>query len=138
MKKIIRYSLYGFKPQYQSHHLEHVNYDLYNFNIKDFPEHLQYVIQKRHDKLLPFYKEHYEDFKEGIWFFLEGHKNNQSLNHLKRKVPCWKAEIEDGAIVYDCNWENIVPLNNPIVEMFGCYLPKREMYKIHNIQKVYR
>ena len=138
MKKIIRYSLNGFKPQYQSHHLERINYDLYNFNIKDFPEHLQYVIQERHDKLLPFYQEHYEDFKAGIWFFLEGHKNNQALNHLKRKVPCWKAEIDDDAIVYDCNWENIITLDEPIVEMFGCYLPKCEMYKIHNIQKIQR
>lgn len=138
MKRIIRYSLYGFNPQYQSHHLKHINYDLYNFNIKDFPEHLQYVIQERHNRLLPFYQEHYEDFKEGIWFFLEGHKNNQALNHLKRKVPCWKAEIEDDAIIYDVNWESIVTLDNSIVEMFGCYIPKREMYKIHNIQKIHK
>lgn len=103
MKKIIRYSIYGFNPQYQSHHLENINYDLYKFNIKDFPEHLQYIIQKRHNRLLPFYQEHYEDFKEGIWLFIEGHKNNQALNHLKRKVPCWKAEVEDDVLVYDCN-----------------------------------
>ena len=89
-------------------------------------------------KLLPFYQEHYEDFKEGIWFFLEGHKDNFSLNHLKRKVPCWKAKIEDDAIVYEPNWEKIITLDDPLVKSGGCYLPKREMYKIHNVQKIHR
>lgn len=135
MTKIIRYSIYGFKPQIQTHHLKDIDYHLYHFNINGFPTHLQYYIQKRHDKLLPFYKEHYNDFKEGIWFFLDGYKNNQSLNHLKKKVPCWEAEIVDDVEVFDCNWEYITTLNDPIVEMFGCYLPKREMYKIDNIKR---
>ena len=124
MTKIIRYSTYGFKPQIQSHHLQHIDYHLYHFNINDFPEHLQYYIQKRHDELLPFYKEHYNDFKEGIWFFLDGHKSNQSLNHLKRNITCLEAEIEDDVEVYDCNWEYVTTLDDPIVEFDGCYLPK--------------
>jgi hypothetical protein len=42
--KIIRYSLQGFKPQYQLHHLGHINYYLHNFNINEYPKHLQYHI----------------------------------------------------------------------------------------------
>ena len=50
--KIIRYSTKGFKPQYQSHHLKHINYHLNDFIIKDFPEHLRHIIQKQHEKHL--------------------------------------------------------------------------------------
>lgn len=86
--KIIRYSIQGFKPQYQSHHLKNVHYHLNDFDINDFPEHLQYEIQRIHERNVKFYTEHYKDFKEGVWFFLDGHKDNMSLNHLKYKVPC--------------------------------------------------
>lgn len=133
MKKFIRYSIYGFKPQYQSHHLEQVKYHLNDFNITKYPKHLQYAIQEQHDRLLPFYQEHYDDFENGIWFFLEGYKSNFDLNHLRRKVPCWKAEIEDDAIVYDPNWEKILTLDDSEIKIRGCYLPKRELYKIHHI-----
>lgn len=133
--KIIRYSTQGFKPQYQSNHLENVHYHLHNFNINDFPEHLQYEIQSLHERHVKFYTEHYEDLREGIWFFLDGHKDNMSLNHLKYRVPCWEAEIETDVLVYDCNWEKIVPLTDSIVECFGCYIPKSQMNKIHNIKK---
>ena len=34
--KIIRYSVQGFKPQYQSEHLKNINYHLNDFNINDF------------------------------------------------------------------------------------------------------
>lgn len=60
--KIIRYSKQGFKPQYQSHHLKHIDYHLHDFNINDFPEHLKYIIQKRHEEHLSFYKANYKDF----------------------------------------------------------------------------
>ena len=101
--KIIRYSVQGFKPQYQSEHLKNINYHLNDFNINDFPEHLRHIIQKQHEVHISFYKEHYQDFQYGIWFFIDGHKNNQSLNHLKHKVPCWEAEIEDDVLLYDVN-----------------------------------
>lgn len=135
MTKIIRYSIHGFKAQYQSYHLKYINYHLNDFNTNSLPNHLKYVVEQRHNKLLPFFKEHYEDFKEGIWIFIDGYKNNQLLNHLKYKVPCWEAEIEDNVIVYDTNWEEIISLNNPIVKIGGCYLPKREINKIYNIKK---
>lgn len=92
MKAIIRYSINGFKPQYQSCHLNDIYYNIYNFNIDDFPEYLQYAIQERHDRMLPFYKEHYKDFQYGVWFFLQGHKNNQALNHLKKKFHVGKRK----------------------------------------------
>lgn len=74
---------------------------------------------------------------------MDGYKNNQSLNHLKRTVPCWKAEIEDNAIVYnaivyDTNWEKIITLDDPLIKLGGCYLPEREKYKTHNIYKVHK
>ena len=52
--KVIRYSIYGFKPQYQAHHMEHINYHLRRFDINDYPEHLQSVIQKAHEKHVEF------------------------------------------------------------------------------------
>ena len=52
--KIIRYSVQGFKPQYQSEHLKNINYHLNDFNINDFPEHLRYIIQKQHEEHLSF------------------------------------------------------------------------------------
>ena len=101
--KIIRYSIQGFEPQYQSEHLKNINYHLNNFNINDFPEHLRYIIQHNHEAHLQFYKENYKDFQYGIWFFIDGHKNNQSINHLKQKVPCWEAEKENKVLVNDVN-----------------------------------
>ena len=133
--KIIRYSTTGFKPQKQTHHLKDVNYHMYDFNINDYPEYARYNISQIHEKTLAFYKEHLTDLKEGIWFFINGHKNNQSLNHLTRKVPCWEAEIESDAYVYDVNWKYITDLSDPFVKLAGCYLPKSQMSKIHNIKK---
>lgn len=133
--RIIRYSTQGFKPQYQSEHLKNINYHLNDFNINDFPEHLRYIIQKQHEKHLSFYKEYYQDFQYGIWFFINGHKNNQSLNHLKRKVPCWEAEIENDVLVYDINWEYQTTLSDPFGINCGFYLPASQIYKIHNIKK---
>lgn len=133
--KIIRYSISGFKPQLQTVHMENVNYHLYNFDINGYPEHLKYQIQINHEKCVNFYKKHLEDFKEGIWFFIDGHKNNQSLNHLKRRVPCWEADVENDVLLYDVNWEKIVSITDPFVECAGCYCPKSQIYKIHNIHK---
>ena len=133
--KIIRYSTTGFKPQKQMHHLKDVYYHMYDFNINDYPEFMRYSISQIHEKHLAFYKEHINDLKEGIWFFLDGHKNNQSLNQLKHKVPCWEAEIESDAYVYDVNWEYITDLSDPFVKWAGCYFPKSQMSKIHNIKK---
>ena len=64
--RIIRYSTKGFKPQYQSHHLNRISHHMNDFNIYDIPEHLRYIIQKQHETHLLFYKANYKDFKYGI------------------------------------------------------------------------
>ena len=82
-----------------------------------------------------FYKEHYQDFQYGIWFFIDGHKNNQALNHLKHKVPCWEAEIENDVLVYDVNLEYQTTLSDWFGINCGFYLPASQIHKIHNIKK---
>lgn len=57
-----------------------------------------------------------EDLQEGLWFFVDSYKNNQSLNHLKHKVPCYEAEIPDNIMVYDCNLEKIVIITDSLVQ----------------------
>ena len=134
MIKIIRYSTDGFRPQKQEHHIKSFE-SLEKININDYPEFLRSCISENQKAKTFFYKEHFDDLQEGIWFFLDGHKNRQSLNHLKKLVPCWEAEIEDDILVYSCNLDAIVPLTNDCVEAFGCYLPKRLLDKIHNIHR---
>lgn len=102
--KIIRYSVAAFEPQEQTHHAKYIQYHLSDeFHIEDYPEFLRYEIQRIHEQKVVFYKDHLEDFKRGIWCFVDGYKSNQSLNHLKRKVPCWEAEVPDNIECYDCN-----------------------------------
>ena len=125
--KIIRYSIEGFKPQYQSHHLEDIKYHLNDFDISVYPKHLQMSIQKIHEHKVSFYQGNYEDFQCGIWAFIKGYKDNQSLNHLKRKVPCWEAEISDNIVVYDVNWEKKILITDRLCKIFGFYIPKRNM-----------
>jgi hypothetical protein len=133
--KVIRYSVAAFEPQEQTHHTEHIQYHLCGgFNINDFPELMRWQIQKIHEQKVAFYKEHLEDFKSGIWCFVDGHKDNQSLNHLKRKVPCWEAEVPDDIECFDCNWEKLTTISDPCVLCGGCYIPERELYKIKNIR----
>lgn len=136
--KIIRYSKQGFKSQYQSEHLKHVYYELNDFNINDFPEHLRWSIKQIHEKNISFYKEHLKDLKDGIWVFIDGYKDNQSLNHLKEKVPCWEADIDDSTECYDVNWQHLLNITDEECKIFGVYIPKRELHKIRNIKKRHR
>lgn len=131
--KIIRYSIHGFEPQRQTHHLESVNYNLYDFDINAYPEHLRYFIQKTHERNVEFYSKHLDDLQCGIWCFIDGHKDNLSLNHLKRKVPCWEADILDDTECYDCNWEKFTTITASRLLCGGCYIPERELYKLSNI-----
>jgi len=134
--KIIRYSVAAFKSQEQTHHAKHIRYHLSGeFNIEDYPEFLRYEIQRIHEKKASFYKQHLEDFKRGIWCFVDGYKSNQALNHLKKKVPCWEAEISDDIECYDCNWEKLITIYDPAVQWGGCYIPEREMWKIRNVRR---
>jgi len=135
--KIIRYSKHGFTPQKQTYHMEHkILYHFNDFDIDIFPKHLRYVILETHEAILPFYQENYNDFEEGVWAFIEGHKNRQALNHLKEKIPCWSAELPDSALVYDVNWTKQMKLSDSECEIFGCYIPKRTLDAIKNIRRV--
>lgn len=132
--KIIRYSTTAFTPQKQTHHIKSFE-SWINLNLKDCPEHLQYSMQQLKEQKTLFYNQHKEDLQEGIWFFIDGHKNNQSLNHLKHRVPCCEAEVPDNIMVYDCNLEKIIPLTDPLVYWAGCYIPTRLCSQITNIKR---
>lgn len=87
------------------------------------------------EQKVTFYKGHLEDFKRGIWCFEDGHKSNPSLNHLKKKVLCWDAEVPDDIECYDCNWKKLITISDSDVLWGGCYIPEREMWKIRNVRK---
>lgn len=138
MIKVIRYSKNGFKPQKQTNHMQDVYYHLnggFDKDFNDFPEHLKYEIEKKHNQLVPFYKKHIENLQEGIWVFIDGYKNNQSLNHLKELVPCWEAGLPEETLVYDVNWEYTLKLKDEEVKLFGCYIPKKELKHLQNIKR---
>lgn len=136
MIRVLRYSKEGFKPQKQTHHYdERLNYLLNDFHIEYFLGHLQWIIEQNVKKQLAFYEKYGDDLKEGIWCFIFGYKNNQSLNHLKELVPAWTAELPEDTICYDVNWEEQIVLSDDVVKIFGCYIPKRELSKLQNIQR---
>lgn len=82
-----------------------------------------------------FYNNHKEDLQERLWFFIDGYKDNQSLNHIKHKVPCYEAEVPDDIMVYDCNLEKVIPLTDPLVYWAECYIPKRLCNQITNVKR---
>lgn len=131
--KIIRYSTTGFTPQKQTHHIR-IFETWQNLNPKDYPE-MEYTMQQLKQQHTLFYNQHKEDLQEGLWFFIGGYKDNQSLNHLKHKVPCYEAEVPDNIMVYDCNLEKVIPLTDPLVYWAGCYIPKRLCNQITNIKR---
>ena len=123
--KIIRYSTTGFTPQKQTHHIR--MFEIWqNLNPKDYPE-MEYTMQQLKQQHTLFYNQHKEDLQEGLWFFIGGYKDNQSLNHLKHKVPCYEAEVPDNIMVYDCNLEKVIPLTD--------YIPKRLCNQVTNIKR---
>ena len=133
---IIRYSVAAFEPQEQTHHAKHIQYHLSGeLNLEDYPEFMRHEIQCIHEQKVAFYKDYLEDFKRGIWCFVDGYKSNQSLNHLKKKVPCWEAEVPDDVECYGCNWEKLITISDSVVQWGGCYIPEREMCKIRNVKR---
>ena len=132
--KIIRYSPTAFTPQKQTHHIQQFEYWM-SLDPKDYSKHLQYSMQQLREQKILFYNQHKEDLQEGLWFFIDGYKNNQSLNHLKHKVPCYEAEIPDNIMVYDCNLEKIIPITDPLIYLAGCYIPKRLCSQIINVKR---
>ena len=136
--KIERYSLTGFVPQFQEHHLKDVDFHLNRFSMNDIPKHLYDYVLSTHNQLVPFFQENISDLQYGVWVFISGYKNSQSLNHLKQKVPCWDAEIDDSAEAYDVNWTKKIRIIDPLCKAFGCYLPARELSKIINSKRKYK
>jgi hypothetical protein len=130
--KIVRYSNCGFTPQFQKHHLSGIDYELNEFDIAIYPDHLKHHILLAHEKLLPFWKEHYQDFIYGIWVFIDGHECMQSLNHLSIIPKRTLAEIDDSTIVYDVNWERQLKITDEICQYFGCYIPESQLGSIRN------
>ena len=134
--KIIRYSVDGFKPKYQSYHLKGVHYHLSKFNIEDYPKWMRHSVLDIHNKIVVFYKENYSDFQYGIWAFIDGYKNSQSLNHLKHRVPCWSADISDDTIVYGVNWDKKLKITDDECKVFGFYIPANQLKTLKNIKRV--
>lgn len=134
--KIIRFSVAAFEPQKQTHHADYIDYHLSDrFKIEDFPEFMRRDVSLDHECKVKFFKEHFDDLTCGIWCFIDGHKSNMSLNHLKRKVPCWEAEVPDDIECYDCNWTKLTTISDPDLLWGGCYIPQREIHKIKNIRR---
>lgn len=133
--KIIRYSNQGYKAQEQTYHIEKLNGCFNNFNIADYPEHLKEIIKEINERHFAFYNKHQADLKRGIWCFIDGYKDNLSLNHIKKRVACWEAEVPDDIECYDCNWERLTTISDSIVLCGGCFIPEREIYKIKNIRR---
>ena len=140
MIKVIRYSANGFEPQYQSHHIAENQVCVDESAAKEFlasvSEGLRPIIASTLAENSKFIKAHWEDLQNGIWVFIDGHKNNQSLNHLKNKVPCWSAELPEDTEVYDVNLKHTMKLSDPECLAFGCYIPARNLKDIQNIQRV--
>ena len=139
MIKIERYSIDAFKPQKQTYHLQDVCFHLDENQFIDsyngIPDHLKPYIIEKHIQLARFYKENYEDFLYGIWVFIAGYKNNQSLNHLKRHVPCYTAYISEDTEVYDVNWEKKMKITDIECTYFGCYIPAKNLSTLVNIER---
>lgn len=137
MIEVERYSIEGFKPQYQSHHLAINMFEINNIEkmYTDLGLPLPYETYQDFLNKIEFRKENLQDFKYGIWVFISGYKNNQALNHLKVKVPCWIAELPEDTIVYDVNWTKKMKLKDDECKYFGCYIPKRNLKEISNIHK---
>ena len=142
MIKIERYSIDAFKPQKQTYHLQNVYFHLDENQFIDscdsIPDHLKSYIVEKYIELAKFYKENYEDFLYGVWVFIAGHKNNQSLNHLKNLVPCYTAYLPEDTEVYSVNWDRKLKLSDDECTYFGCYVPKRSLGHIIDIRKKYR
>lgn len=142
MITIERYSKTAFEPQYQSHHLLEIDNMILDKDeyIKRFinacdNQYIVKVLLEQYDKYHNFYVENYKDFEKGVWAFIAGYKNNQSLNHLKEKVPCFLAELPENTEVYDVNLQEKILLSDELCTCFGCYIPERSLINIQNIRR---
>jgi hypothetical protein len=94
------------------------------------------IVLDIHYKRVMLYKENISDFQYGIWAFIDSYKNNQSLNHLKHRVPCWSADISDDIIVYSVNWDKKIKITDDECKVFGFYIPANQLKTLKNIKRV--
>lgn len=140
--KVVRYSFQGFKPQFQSYHKKLMDWDL-NVTPREFlrmfSDYDRYAKKDSWKRILAhkaFVKEHYLNNLYGVWVFVEGHVNKQSLNHLKRPTPCWSAELPDDTLCYLTSNMWVGKLSDEEATYFGVFVPASQLNKIKNIKRI--
>lgn len=138
--KVERFSDFGFHPQRQTYHMKRI---LLELNQEEWEKiAFQTVLDaghyyekiERHERLKDFYLQNFRDFEIGVWVFIDGHWNRQSINHLDKRVKHWTADLPDDIDVYDVNWEQKLKLSDSLAECFGVYVPARSLENISNIK----
>ena len=135
--RVVRYSKTGFKPRYQSHHLQHILFELTGFDEKDikspYRRYIRRYIRESHEKLVKLYTKNFDDFRYGIWCFKEGYSIGPELNHLRESKPRFVADLDENTEVYDVNLHEIFKLKDyPYGAM---YVPKRSLKSLSNIHR---
>jgi len=135
--EITRFSNHGFEPQYQSFHLENTIKPMLKLYKTGKYESMSQAGIEYFKKFAKFIYENQDDFKYGIWVFVNDCIEYHSLSHLKRKVSMWKADICDFVYVYDVNLDEKYKITDKRARFFGCYIPQKELKYITNIRKIY-
>lgn len=124
-----RFSFDGFKVQHQNHHLKSIE-AIINMDVSKYNELMKYELTRIQHQKLEFYSQYHHLLENGIWVFIKGCKNNQSLNHLKNKTPKYIAYLPDNTEVIDVNWSYLTTLNDVSNEACGCFIPAQNLSKI--------
>lgn len=134
MVKVFRYSKTGFKPRYQSHHLENILFTVTNDDLSAFNKlHNRKEAKSNYKKYQQFLNENFSDFRYGIWCFKDGSSIGPELNHLRESRPRWEAELPDDIEVYDTNLAKKYMLRDfPFGPM---YVPRRSLENIQNVHR---
>ena len=100
-------------------------------DLSSYSAEMKCSLQCIKDNKAKFYMENKELLQRGIWAFVKGHKNKQSLNHVKGiALPKFYAYIPDDTLVIDTNWEYKTTIADERMEVFGCYIPAQSLDKI--------
>lgn len=131
--KIVRYSNSGFKPQLQTVHFHRFIVRM-DDNMNRYPEHLQGEIKKiiERDKL--FFKRYKHELRYGVWAFIDGFEDMQSLNHLSKIPKKYLAEISDDTLVFDVNLTKQIKITDTLCRVFGFYIPESQLSTLQKIK----
>ena len=66
MIKVIRFSNFGFKAQYQDYHINYINYLKHNYNNQNIPYHLKQISDEIRVNKIKFFKQNEKDLSYGI------------------------------------------------------------------------